>query len=42
MKKLVQEYYVSSQTPDDLNLPSCVAVVEDYDYEADNDQDNLT
>ena len=33
---------VSSQTPDDLNLPSRVAVVEDYDYEADNDQDNLT
>ena len=33
---------VSSQKPDDLNVPSCVAVVEDYDYEADNDQDNLT
>ena len=34
----------SSQTRDDLNVPSCVAVVEDYDYEADNghDQDNLT
>ncbi|KAK3781801.1 hypothetical protein RRG08_026983 [Elysia crispata] len=29
---------------DDLNVPSCVAVVEDYDYEADkrHDQDNLT
>ena len=35
---------VSSQTKDDLNVPSCVAVVEDYDYEANNrhDQDNLT
>ena len=35
---------VSSQTRDDLDVPSCVAVVEDYDYEADNghDQDNLT
>ena len=33
---------VLSQTRDDLNVPSCVAVVEDYDYEADNDQDNLT
>ena len=32
---------VSSQTRDDLNVPSCVAVVEDYDYEADNGQDNL-
>ena len=34
---------VSSQTRDDLNVPSCVAVVEDYDYEADkgHDQDNL-
>ena len=35
---------VSSQTRDDLDIPSCVAVVEDYDYEANNghDQDNLT
>ena len=35
---------VSSQTRDDLNVPSCVTVVEDYDYEAKNghDQDNLT
>ena len=35
---------VSRQTRDDLNVRSCVAVVEDYDYEADNgyDQDNLT
>ena len=33
---------VSSQTRDDLNVPSCVAVIEDYDYEAVNDQDNLT
>ena len=35
---------VSSQTRDDLNVPSCVAVVEDYDYEENNghDQDNLT
>ncbi|KAK3785125.1 hypothetical protein RRG08_021925 [Elysia crispata] len=33
---------VSNQTRDDLNVPSCVAVVEDYDYEADNGQDNLT
>ena len=35
---------VSRQTRDDLNVPSCVAVVEDYDYEANNrhDQDNLT
>ena len=35
---------VSSQTRDDLDVPSCVAVVEDYDYEADkgHDQDNLT
>ena len=35
---------VSSQTRDDLNVPSCVAVVKDYDYEADkgHDQDNLT
>ena len=33
---------VSSQTRDDLNVPSCVAVVEDYDHEADDDQDNLT
>ena len=34
---------VSSQTRDDLDVPSCVAVVEDYDYEADkgHDQDNL-
>ena len=32
---------VSSQTRDDLNVPSCVAVVEDYDYKADNGQDNL-
>ena len=30
---------VSSQTRDDLNVPSCVAVVEDY--EADNAQHNL-
>ena len=27
---------VSSQMRDYLNVPSCVAVVEDYDYEADN------
>ena len=35
---------VSSQMRDDLDVPSCVAVVEDYDYEADkgHDQDNLT
>ena len=35
---------VSSQKEDDLNVPSCVVVVEDYDYEAHNghDQDNLT
>ena len=35
---------VSSQTRDYLDVPSCVAVVEDYDYEADNghDQDNFT
>ena len=35
---------VSSQTRDDLDVPSCVAKAEDYDYEADNghDQDNLT
>ena len=35
---------VSSQTRDDLDFPSCVAVVEDYDYEANegHDQDNLT
>ena len=33
---------VSSQTRDDLNVPSCVAEVEDYDYDADNGQDNLT
>ena len=33
-------FNVSSQTRDDLNVPSCVAVVEDYDYEADNGQDN--
>ena len=33
---------VLSQTQDDLNVPSSVAVVEDYDYEAENDQDNLT
>ena len=35
---------VSSQTRDDLDVPSCVAVVENYDYEADrgHDQDNLT
>ncbi|KAK3750491.1 hypothetical protein RRG08_053861 [Elysia crispata] len=34
----------SINTRDDLNVPSCVAVVEDYDYEADkgHDQDNLT
>ena len=34
---------VSSQTRDDPDVPSCVAVVEDYDYEADNGhvQDNL-
>ena len=34
---------VSSQTRDDPDVPSCVAVVEDYD-EADkgHDQDNLT
>ncbi|RUS74830.1 hypothetical protein EGW08_017387 [Elysia chlorotica] len=31
---------VSSHIRDDLNVPSCVAVVEDYDYDADNDQDN--
>ena len=32
------------QTQDDLDVPSCVAKAEDYDYEADNghDQDNLT
>ncbi|KAK3788520.1 hypothetical protein RRG08_030221 [Elysia crispata] len=32
-----------SQTRDDPDVPSCVAVVEDYDYEADkgHDQDNL-
>ena len=35
---------VSSQIRDDLNVPSCVAVVEDYGYEADNGhlQDILT
>ena len=35
---------VSSQTRDDLNVPSCVAVVEDYDCKASkgHDQDNLT
>ena len=35
---------VSSQTRDDLDVPSCVTVVEDYDYEANSghDQDNLT
>ena len=35
---------VSSQTRDDPEVPSCVAVVEDYDYEADRGhvQDNLT
>ena len=29
---------------DDLDVPSCVAIVEDYDYEADkgHDQGNLT
>ena len=34
---------VSSQTRDDPDVPSCVAVVEDYDYEADKGhvQDNL-
>ena len=34
---------VSSQMRDDLNVPSCVTVVEDYDYEADKGhvQDNL-
>ena len=34
---------VSSQARNDLNVPSCVPVVEDYDYEADkgHDQDNL-
>ncbi|RUS72103.1 hypothetical protein EGW08_020129 [Elysia chlorotica] len=31
---------VSSHIRDDLNVPSCVAVVEDYDYDADNDQNN--
>ena len=35
---------VSSQTRDDPDVPSCVAIVEDCDYEADkgHDQDNLT
>ena len=34
---------VSSQRRDDLDLPSCVTVVEDYDYDPNNghDQDNL-
>ena len=36
--------HVSNQTRNDLDVPSCVAVVEDYDYEADkgHDQDNFT
>ena len=33
---------VSSQTRDDLNVPSCVAVDEDCDYEADNGHDQGT
>ena len=35
---------VSNQTRDNPDVPSCVAVVEDYDYKADkgHDQDNLT
>ena len=35
---------VSSQTRDDPDVPSCEAVIKDYDYEADRGhvQDNLT
>ena len=35
---------VPSQTRNDLNVPSCVTMVEDYHYEANNghDQDNFT
>ena len=33
---------VSSQSRDDLNVPSCMAVVEDYNYEADNGYCHLT
>ncbi|RUS77523.1 hypothetical protein EGW08_014707 [Elysia chlorotica] len=35
-----EDQNASSHIRDDLDVPSCVAVVEDYDYDADNDQDN--